>query len=77
MKVRGFLEVLTPLVEICERCEGDWGLGNGKKFHLVPSLQAGKEFREALPLVKPLEAEPSRMGSQPPGWEPVRKRTLS
>ncbi|MEH1909997.1 MAG: hypothetical protein V7L05_04685 [Nostoc sp.] len=39
---------------------------------LVPSLEAGNEFREALPLVKLLEAEPPRMGSQPGGWEPVR-----
>jgi hypothetical protein len=46
-------------------------------FHLVPSLQAGNVFREAEPLVKPLEAEPLRIGSQPPGWEPVRARAVS
>ncbi|WP_375466486.1 hypothetical protein, partial [uncultured Nostoc sp.] len=44
---------------------------------LVPSLQAGNEFQEALPLVKPLEAEPHRMGSQPLGWEPVRAGAVS
>ncbi|MHC5732590.1 MAG: hypothetical protein ACYTXY_52770, partial [Nostoc sp.] len=44
---------------------------------LVPSLEAGNVFREALPLVKLLEAEPPRMGSQPPGWEPVRARAVS
>ncbi|MEH1765026.1 MAG: hypothetical protein V7L30_00970 [Nostoc sp.] len=44
---------------------------------LLPSLQAGNVFREALPLVKLLEAEPPRMGSQPGGWEPVRTRAAS
>ncbi|WP_179065829.1 hypothetical protein [Nostoc sp. C052] len=38
---------------------------------LVPSLEAGNVFPEALPLVKKEEAEPLRMGSQPGGWEPV------
>ncbi|MEH1936604.1 MAG: hypothetical protein V7L14_23460 [Nostoc sp.] len=33
--------------------------------------------RGLLPLVKPLEAEPSRMGSQPGGWEPVRAGAVS
>jgi hypothetical protein len=33
--------------------------------------------RGLLPLVKPLEAEPPRMGSQPPGWEPVRAKLIA
>ncbi|ODH01536.1 hypothetical protein A4S05_02960 [Nostoc sp. KVJ20] len=45
--------------------------------HLVPSLEAGNAFKEALPLVKLLEAEPPRMVSQPLGWEPVRARAVS
>ncbi len=35
---------------------------------LVKSLKTGNVFREALPLVKPLEAEPPRMGSHAPGF---------
>ncbi len=34
-------------------------------------------LKEALPLVKLLEAEPPRMGSQPLGWELVRARAVS
>ncbi len=34
-------------------------------------------LKEALPLVKLLEAEPPRMGSQPRGWELVRARAVS
>jgi hypothetical protein len=34
-------------------------------------------LKEALPLVKLLEAEPPRMGSQPLAWEPVRARAVS
>ncbi len=52
----------------------DWGLGvkskvffPGEASRLVPSPQAGNVFKEALPLVKLVEAEPPRMGSQPPG----------
>ncbi|QLE40830.1 hypothetical protein FD723_10400 [Nostoc sp. C052] len=45
--------------------------------HLVPSLQTGNVFQEALPLVSPLEAEPPRMGSQPGGWEPVRAKLIA
>ncbi len=44
--------------------------------NLVPSLQAGNVFPEALPLVKKEEAEPPGMGSQPPGWEPVRAKAV-
>ncbi|MFN6529989.1 hypothetical protein [Nostoc sp. ChiSLP03a] len=43
---------------------------------LVPSLEAGNVFPEVLPLVNKEEAEPPRMGSQPSGWEPVRKDSL-
>jgi hypothetical protein len=46
-------------------------------FHPVPSLEAGNVFREALPLVKSLEAPPLRIGSQPGGWEPIRARAVS
>ncbi|YAG08158.1 hypothetical protein NSTC731_04496 [Nostoc sp. DSM 114167] len=53
-----------------------WALGAESKdslmeFSLVPSLQAGNVFSEVLPLVNKEKAEPPRMGSQPPGWEPV------
>ncbi|MHC5833036.1 MAG: hypothetical protein ACYT04_97905, partial [Nostoc sp.] len=48
-----------------------------KNLCLVPSLEAGNVFREVLPLVKKEEAEPPRIASQPPGWEPVRVRAVS
>ncbi|MEH2312405.1 MAG: hypothetical protein V7K35_13625 [Nostoc sp.] len=38
-------------------------------MNLVPSLQTGNEFQEALPLVNKEEAEPLTMVSQPLGWE--------
>ncbi|MEH2406418.1 hypothetical protein [Nostoc sp.] len=37
--------------------------------NLVPSLQTGNEFQEALPLVNKEEAPPLTMVSQPGGWE--------
>ncbi|MHC5936771.1 hypothetical protein [Nostoc sp.] len=69
----------------CNKCVGVRGASRreARRRHrqglcrLVKSLQAGNKFREALPLVKPLEAEPHRMGSQPPAWEPVRARAVS
>ncbi|WP_017653081.1 hypothetical protein [Fortiea contorta] len=42
-----------------------------------PASRLGMYLKEALPLVKLLEAEPPRMGSQPRGWEPVRARAVS
>jgi hypothetical protein len=42
-----------------------------------PASRLGMYLKEALPLVKLLEAEPPRMGSQPGSWEPVRARAVS
>jgi hypothetical protein len=44
---------------------------NKKVIVSFPVSRLGMYSTEALPLVKPLEAEPPRIGFQPGGWEPV------
>ncbi|MEH1922094.1 hypothetical protein [Nostoc sp.] len=56
-------------------------MGLRKAERLVSPRSQSEEWeripRGLLPLVKPLEAEPPKIGSQPPGWEPVTPRAVS
>ncbi len=58
MKAHGFLEVLTPSVEICGRYERDWGLGHlfANGFNITAFFNLSASRREFMQQFSTTEA---------------------